>query len=181
MDTPFQEFYVEIKDKKESENVIVDHLSRLVNKEVTCNEGDIHETFSDEVLIFIQKRPWFADMENFKVVGVLPKQLKWKQKNKFLHDAKQFVWDDPFLFKIGAYNLLRRCVITQEAVSILWHYHNFPYEGHYNGERTTLRCYNPYSISLLYLKMLMYMHGVMINVNGLGTYLEDMRCHWKLS
>jgi len=75
-------------------------------------------------------------LKNFKVVGILLKQLKW-QERKFLHDAKQLIWYDPFLFKIGANNLLRRCVTAEEVVGILWHCHNSTYDGQYNGERNT--------------------------------------------
>ncbi|BAT97100.1 hypothetical protein VIGAN_09045600 [Vigna angularis var. angularis] len=67
-------------------------------------------------------------MANFKAAGVIPKDLSWSQKKKFFYDAKQFIQDDPFLFKIGADNLLRRCVTDEEAAGILWHCHNSPYE-----------------------------------------------------
>ncbi|XP_052728494.1 uncharacterized protein LOC108327310 [Vigna angularis] len=67
-----QEFDVEIRDKKGSKNVIANHLSRLVNNEVTRKEEEIWESFSDETLMYIQQRPWFADMANFKAVGVIP-------------------------------------------------------------------------------------------------------------
>lgn len=36
-------------------------------------------------------------------------------------------------FKIGVDNLLRRCVTQQEALKILWHFHNSPFGGHFNG------------------------------------------------
>ena len=36
-----QEFDLVIKDKKGSENVVVDHLSRLVNEEVTLKEAEL--------------------------------------------------------------------------------------------------------------------------------------------
>ncbi|XP_047181152.1 uncharacterized protein LOC124847653, partial [Vigna umbellata] len=128
-------FDVEICDKKGGENLIVDHLSRLINDKVTSKEKEIQESFSDETFLHIQQRPWFDDMTNFKIVGLIPENFKCQQK-KFLHDAKQFIWDDPFLFKIGADNLLRRCVTNEEAAEILWHYHNSPYGRHFNGERT---------------------------------------------
>jgi len=84
-----QEFDLEIRDKKGSENVIVDHLSRLVNDEISCKERNICETFCDESLMLIQQRPWFADMANIKAAGVLLKDISWQQKKKFLHDAKK--------------------------------------------------------------------------------------------
>ncbi|XP_052723783.1 uncharacterized protein LOC128193738 [Vigna angularis] len=46
-----QEFDMEIRDKKGSENLIANHLSRLVNKEVTSKESKIWESFSGETLI----------------------------------------------------------------------------------------------------------------------------------
>ena len=56
-----------------------------------------------------------------------------------MKDLNQYVWDDPYLFKMSADNLLRRCVTSKEAQNILWHCHNSPYGGHFNGERTTAK------------------------------------------
>nr|KYP37350.1 Retrovirus-related Pol polyprotein from transposon 17.6 [Cajanus cajan] len=103
-----QEFDLETKDKKGSENNVADHLSRLVNNEVTTLEPELSEEFPDEKLLSIQERPWFADMANFKAAGVIPEDLNWHQRKKMINDAKLYVWDDPHLFKIGVDNLLRR-------------------------------------------------------------------------
>ncbi|XP_014524457.1 uncharacterized protein LOC106780674 [Vigna radiata var. radiata] len=134
-----QEFDLETKDKKGSENVIADHLSRLLNTEVTDKEGEIKGEFIDERLMLIQQSPWFADIANFKAAGILLDDLTWQQKKKFIHDSKECLWDDPYLFKLGADRLFRRCVTVEEAVSILWHCHNSPYGGHFNGERTAAK------------------------------------------
>jgi len=109
---------LEIKDKKGSENHVADHLSRLTIDEVTTQGFEIQEEFLDEKLFNISIRPWFAEISNLKAVGALPDDLTWHQKKKFFRDAKYFVWDDPYLFKIGADNLLRRCVTQEEARSI---------------------------------------------------------------
>jgi hypothetical protein len=114
-----QEFDLEIKDKKGSKNLVADHLSRLVNNEVTQQEKEVLEEFPDEKLLMVQERPWFADMANYKATGLIPEDFNWQQKKKFLRDANQLVWDDPYLFKIGADNLLRRCVSRDEARSIM--------------------------------------------------------------
>ncbi|XP_014523382.1 uncharacterized protein LOC106779719 [Vigna radiata var. radiata] len=127
------------REKKGSENVIADQLSRLVNNEVTSKETKIWESFSNETLMYIQQRSWFADMANFKAASVISEDLNWQQRKKFLHDAKQFVWDDPYLFKIGADNLLRHCVTKEEVEGILWHCYDSPYGGHFSGERTTTK------------------------------------------
>ena len=86
-----QEFDLEVKDKKRSENVVADHLSRLLNDEVTTKEKEILEEFLNEKLLVVQERPWFADMANFKAAGVIPQELTWHQRKKFFRDATQFV------------------------------------------------------------------------------------------
>jgi hypothetical protein len=60
-----QEFDLEIRDKKGSENVVVDHLSKLLHEE----EGDelpLNKNFSDEQLFTIDtKLPWYVDIVNY--------------------------------------------------------------------------------------------------------------------
>ena len=72
-----QEFDLEIKDKKGSENHVADHLSRLIIDEVTTQGPDIQEEFPDKKLLLISERPWFAEMENFKAAGALPNDFTW--------------------------------------------------------------------------------------------------------
>ena len=134
-----QEFDLEVRDKKGTENLVADHLSRLVNHEVTQHEKEVLEEFPDEQFMRIQERPWYADLTNFKATRFIPEDLNWNQRRKFLSDANFYVWDEPYLFKLGGDNLLRRCVTSDEAKSILWHCHNSPYGGHYNGMRTATK------------------------------------------
>jgi len=86
-----QEFDLVIQDKKGSKNLVADHLSRLVNEEVTFKELQIRDEFPDESLLVVNERPWFIDLTNFKAARILPKDLNWQQKNKFLHDAHFYV------------------------------------------------------------------------------------------
>ncbi|XP_058764942.1 uncharacterized protein LOC131638400 isoform X1 [Vicia villosa] len=135
-----QEFDLEVRDKKGTENLIADHLSRLVNTEVTKHEKEVRDEFPDEKLFMVQKvRPWFADMANQKASGWIPEDLTWNQRKKFLNDANFYVWDEPHLFKLSSDNLLTRCVADEETKSIFWHCHNSPYGGHYNGLRTATK------------------------------------------
>ena len=133
------EFDITIKDKRGSKNVVADHLSRLKNEEITKEEPEVKGEFPDEFLLQADTRPWFADMANYKATGIIPEEFDWNQKKKFLHDSRFYVWDDPHLFKAGAYNLLRRCVTKEEARNILWHCHCSPYGGHHNGDRTAAK------------------------------------------
>ncbi|XP_014631446.1 uncharacterized protein [Glycine max] len=109
--------------KKGSENLVTDHLSRLVNEEVTLKELEIRDEFPDESLVMVNERPWFADLANFKAAGIIPKDLTWRQRKKFLHDARFYIWDDPHLFKIRADNLLRRYNIVEVEIFDCWGIH----------------------------------------------------------
>ena len=118
---------------------MADHLSRLANEEVTARKTKVVDEFPDEKLLVIHERPWFVDMTNFKAAEIIPKIMDWQQRKKLLKDANQYTWDDPYLFKIDADNLLRMCVTSKEAKNILWHCHNSPCGGHFNGEGTTAK------------------------------------------
>jgi hypothetical protein len=65
-----QEFDIEIRDKKGSENVVANHLSRLT-VDFTEDVVPIAETFPDEQLMHISQThaPWFADIVNYLVIG----------------------------------------------------------------------------------------------------------------
>jgi len=86
-----QEFDLVIKDNKGFENLVADHLSRLVNEDVTSKEAEIRDKFPDESLFLIVGRPWFTDMANFKAAGVIPKDLNWQQRKRFFYDARHYV------------------------------------------------------------------------------------------
>ncbi|KAF1887774.1 hypothetical protein Lal_00023782 [Lupinus albus] len=93
------EFDLEIQDKSVKENVIVDHLLRLVNSNVTAKERDITDAFPYEKLFHIRERLWFSDITNYKATRILPK-LGYQQKKKFFWDATHYLWDDPHLLKV---------------------------------------------------------------------------------
>ena len=64
-----QEFDLEIKDKKDSENSVADHLSRL---HILGGE-DIGDTFPDEhFLAILTHAPWYAHIVNLIVTGSIP-------------------------------------------------------------------------------------------------------------
>ncbi|GKF15493.1 reverse transcriptase domain-containing protein [Tanacetum coccineum] len=61
---------------------------------------------------------WFADFTNYHAGNFIVKGMSTQQKNKFFKDVKHYFWDDPFLFKICADQVIRRCVSGQEAFTI---------------------------------------------------------------
>ena len=136
-----QEFDLEIKDRKGTENQVADHLSRLENPETTDKDKCvIHETFPDEQLFGLNAEfPWYADFANYVVSQVFPPDLTRQQKKKFLHDVKWYIWDEPYLFKQCADKMIRRCIPYSEVHSILTECHSSAYGGHYGSERTAAK------------------------------------------
>ncbi|GJX38457.1 reverse transcriptase domain-containing protein [Tanacetum coccineum] len=65
-----------------------------------------------------------------------------QQKNKFFKDVKHYFWDDPYLFKICADQVIRRCVAGQEAIDILISCHSGPTEGHYGANYTSKKVFD---------------------------------------
>ena len=46
--------------------------------------------------------PWYADLANLIAGNFVKKGLSTQQKKKLFKDSKHYYWDDPFLFKICA-------------------------------------------------------------------------------
>ncbi|KAK6144769.1 hypothetical protein DH2020_021589 [Rehmannia glutinosa] len=78
-----QEFNITIRDKKGVEKVVDDHLSRLI-----CDDSfqtpPINDTFPDAQLFNVTVVPWFADIVNFLVTGMMPSNWNSQDKKKFL-------------------------------------------------------------------------------------------------
>ncbi|KAJ9544693.1 hypothetical protein OSB04_024400 [Centaurea solstitialis] len=96
-----QEFDIEIRDKKGSENTVADHLSRLQEDEKhPKDETVINESFPNEQLFGVSaSEPWYADIVNFLASSVIPHDLNSHQRKKFISDAKHYFWDEPCLYK----------------------------------------------------------------------------------
>ncbi|XP_070057655.1 uncharacterized protein [Nicotiana tomentosiformis] len=116
-----QEFDLEIRDRKETENQVADHLSRLEGAEKKIEGEKIVETFPDEQLLAtsLEVVPWYADIANYLTSGIVPYDLSSVQKKKFLRDCLMYYWDDPYLFRICVDNMIRRCIPEIDQSSIL--------------------------------------------------------------
>ncbi|GJV36718.1 reverse transcriptase domain-containing protein [Tanacetum coccineum] len=143
-----QEFDVVICDKKGAENLAADHLSRLENPHQSeLEKKEITETFPLKTLGMVIFRgddytPWFADFVNYHAGNFVIKGMSSQQKRKFFKDVKHYFWDDPFLFKICADQVIRRCVSGQEAFDILKACHSGPTGGHYGANYTAKKIFD---------------------------------------
>nr|GEV36871.1 reverse transcriptase domain-containing protein [Tanacetum cinerariifolium] len=144
----FQEFDIIIRDKKGAENLATDHLCRLENPhQSVLDKKEINETFPLETLSMVSFRgdsstPWFADFTNYHAGNFVVKGMSSQQKNKFFKDVKHYFWDDPFLFKVCADQVIWWCVHGQEAIDILKACHNGPTEGHHGSNYTTKKVFD---------------------------------------
>nr|GEX11555.1 reverse transcriptase domain-containing protein [Tanacetum cinerariifolium] len=102
------------------ENLAADHLSRLENphKDVFENK-DINENFPLDTL-----------------------GMSSQQKKKFFKDIKHYFWDDPYLFRICADQIIRWCVHGQEAYDILKACHEGPTGGHHGVNFTAKKVFD---------------------------------------
>ena len=85
-----QEFDLEIKDKKGTENLVADHLSRL---EGARDEVHVNDDFPDAQLLAIEDKrvvPWFADYVNYLVAKVIPQEFSYQQKKRFFAHLKHY-------------------------------------------------------------------------------------------
>ena len=85
-----QEFDLEIKDKKGTENLVEDHLSRLEGQR---DEVQVNDNFPDEQLLAIENRqpvPWFTNYVNYLVAKVIPPEFSYKQKKRFFAQLKHY-------------------------------------------------------------------------------------------
>jgi len=76
----------EIEDKKGTENVVADHLSKLTI-DSTSDITPIDDYFPDESSFSIASIPWSANIDNFLALGFLPAHLDTQDKRKFLSDV----------------------------------------------------------------------------------------------
>ncbi|KAJ9561834.1 hypothetical protein OSB04_006994 [Centaurea solstitialis] len=97
----FQEFDIEVRDKKGAENLAADHLSRLENPDMDSGGKEvIRDKFPDENLNAIKTigedpMPWYAYFANYLAAGVLVKGMTHQQKGKFFSDLKHYFWANP--------------------------------------------------------------------------------------
>nr|GEW37051.1 hypothetical protein [Tanacetum cinerariifolium] len=108
------EFTFKVIDTKGAENLAADHLSRLENPhQNVLDPKEINESFPLETLNMVSTRgnqstSWFADFVNYHAGNFVVKGMSSQQKSKFFKDVKYYFWDDPFLFKICADQVIRR-------------------------------------------------------------------------
>ena len=133
-----QEFNLQIRDKKGVENVVADHLSRLVISH-DSHGLPINDDFPEESLMSIEVAPWYSHIANFLVTGEVPSEWSAQDKRHFLAKIHAYYWEEPFLFKYCADQIIRKCVPEQEQSGILSHCHDSACGGHFASQKTAMK------------------------------------------
>nr|GEX41411.1 reverse transcriptase domain-containing protein [Tanacetum cinerariifolium] len=107
---------------------------------------EINETFPLESLNKVAHKdpstPWFADLANYHAGNFIIKGMTSLQKQKFFKDARHYFWDDPYLFRTCADQIIRRCVTGKEAIDILNACHSRPTGGYYGANYTAKKVFD---------------------------------------
>ncbi|GKA18308.1 reverse transcriptase domain-containing protein [Tanacetum coccineum] len=133
---------------RKPENLATDHLSRLENPHLSeLEKKEITETFPLETLGMVTFRgdastPWFTDFANYHAGNIVVKGMSSQQKKKFFKDVKHYFWDDPYLFKVCADQVIRRCVFGLEAYDILMACHDGPTGRHHGANYTAKKVFD---------------------------------------
>nr|GEU71183.1 reverse transcriptase domain-containing protein [Tanacetum cinerariifolium] len=131
-----------------AKNLAADHLSRLENPhQNVLDPKEINESFPFKTLNLAFTRgnssaTWFADFANYHAWNFVIKGMSSQQKNKFFKDVNHYFWGDPFLFKICADQVIRRCVHGQEAIVILKACHYRPIGKHHGPNYTAKKVFD---------------------------------------
>eukprot|EP00253_Pinus_taeda_P034228 PITA_34228 len=135
---PQKQFDLTIVDKLGKENVVADFLSRL--DLLAGEEGMVDDQIPDEhMFAILVLSPWFVDIANYLVSAQFPPHLSLKGKSKISRKGAPFTWIGGNLFKLGPYQILRRCVREEEVFDILLTCHDGPFGGHFATKRTSFK------------------------------------------
>ncbi|XP_027356740.1 uncharacterized protein LOC113866049 [Abrus precatorius] len=127
--------------------MVADPLSQISQ---TLEPLPIRENFPDEQLLELRgKDPWYADLVNYLVASELLAYFKKHQIEKLRSEAKYYVWDDPYLWRMCSDQIIRRCVHELEIPSILHFCHTLACGGHIGSQRTARKIFDVWGIDFM--------------------------------
>ena len=89
--------------------MVADHILRLtIGHDSHCLP--INDDFPKESLMLTEIAPWYAHIANYLVTGELPSECKAQDKKHFFAKIHACYWEEPFLFKYCADQIIQKCV-----------------------------------------------------------------------
>ncbi|GJR07054.1 reverse transcriptase domain-containing protein [Tanacetum coccineum] len=137
----------ELEKQNITESFPLESLGKVEEvKEINVNDNVLNENENvvennvlnnvNVLLVIITTHGSPDSLANYHAGNFVKKGMSSQQKKKFFKDAKHYYWDDPYLFKICADQVIRRCVFGKEANEILMACHNGPTGGHHSANYT---------------------------------------------
>nr|GEV23390.1 reverse transcriptase domain-containing protein [Tanacetum cinerariifolium] len=172
---------------KNSFKTCLSHLDKMLkwckDTNLYLNSKKSHFMVKEGIILGheISKNEIEVDKAKVNVIAKLPhpttvKGMSSQQNKKFFKDMKHYFWDDPFLFKIYADQVIRRYVHAQEAVDNLMACHN-GLTGDIMARTTPpKRCLTLVSTGPQSLVMLMTWSNLVTLVNVKEKFHNGMKC-----
>ena len=87
----------------------------------------------------LEKAPWYAHIANFLATGEILAEWKEQDMKYFFAKIHAYYWEEPFLFKYCADQIIRKCVPEEEQQGILSHCHESACGGHFASQKTAMK------------------------------------------
>ena len=100
----------------------------------------LSENFPNEQLFIVDtKFSWYADIVNYITAKVFPPSIHSQEREQLMSLSRHYHWDDPYLFKFCPNQIIRRCILKEEHISILRHCHLLVCGGQFGAKRIALK------------------------------------------
>jgi hypothetical protein len=152
---------------------VAEHLSRLQFEESA--ELPINDYMRDDTLLKVSiTNPWYANFVNYIVAGYIPPGA---DKKKIIWDSRLNFWDDPYLYRVCADGLLRRCIPALRHgryLSIVIHHHM---GVTMEFSRPMLRCGKVVSTGPPCIMMPSHLFDAAADIRGTKISIQGMQCY----
>ena len=99
----------------------------------------INDEFPEESLLLVENAPWYAHIAKFLATGELPADWMAIDRKFFFAKIHSYYWEEPFLYRYCANQIVRRCVPEGEQQGILNHCHESACGGHFASHKTAMK------------------------------------------
>ena len=98
-------------------------------------KSKVYTTFPDDHILAASHEliPWFTDFVNYLASDIVPLDLSFHHRKKFMHDIKKFLWDDPYFYWSCDDGLIHRCVPQVVMLRVLKACHSSHVGGNHSG------------------------------------------------
>ncbi|RVW27350.1 Retrovirus-related Pol polyprotein from transposon opus [Vitis vinifera] len=138
--------------------------------------GSNHDDFPEESLMLLEKAPWYAHIANYLVTSEVPSEWKAQDRKHFFAKIHAYYWEEPFLFKYCADQIIRKCVPEEEQQGILSHCHENTCGGHFASQKTAMKVLQSGFTGHRFSKIPTSCVGVVIDAKDSGSLQKETKC-----